>query len=69
MAVCTAVYGLVSYFGAWFDQNLLVTLGFAAYILLTYLCVFLIYRTKRRIDDKKLNEDLKLFQTQHKKRD
>ncbi len=68
MAVCTVLYGLVSYFGGWFDKKLPVTLGFAAYILVTYLCVFLIYRTKRRIDDKKLNEDLKLFQTEHRKK-
>ncbi|MBR3524669.1 MAG: DUF3021 family protein [Lachnospiraceae bacterium] len=67
MLLCTAVYGAVSYFCGWFEGKLLVTLCFAVYILLTYLCVFLIYRTKRKIDDKTLNEELKLFQTQHRK--
>lgn len=67
IAVCTGLYLLVSYFGGWFDRKLPVSLLLAAYILFTYLCVFLIYRTKRRIDDKNLNEELKLFQAGHKK--
>ncbi|WP_022762571.1 DUF3021 family protein [Butyrivibrio sp. AD3002] len=67
MIICTALYSVVSWFGNWFDRNIIVTLIFAVYILFTYFCVFLIYRSKRRIDDKKLNEDLKLFQTRHKK--
>ena len=67
MLLCTALYCAVGYFGGWFDKNLIVLLIFAAYILLTYICVFFIYKSKRRIDDKKLNEDLKLFQTEHKK--
>lgn len=67
MAVCTLVYTAVSWFGGWFEKNLLATLLFAAYILLAYFCVFFIYKSKRRIDDKKLNEELRLFQTEHKK--
>ena len=51
----------------WFAKDLLVTLLFAAYILLVYFCVYLIYKYKRKIDDKKLNEDLKFFQTSHQK--
>ncbi len=65
--VCTCIYLTVAFFGKWFDGNMYVLLGFAAYLLLTYFCVFLIYRSKRRIDDRKLNEDLKLFQASHKK--
>ena len=65
--ICTAVYSLLSYFLNWFDKNLWVTLGLAAYVLVTYICVILIYKTKRNIDDKKLNEDLALFKTEHKK--
>ena len=65
--ICTLIYGAVSFFGKWFDGNIIPTLILCAYILVTYLCVFLIYRSKRRIDDKKLNEDLRLFQTRHKK--
>lgn len=67
MVLCTALYTLVTWFGNMFDKNIPVTLGFAAYILLTYVCVYFIYKSKRRIDDKKLNEDLRLFQSNHKK--
>ena len=67
VAVCTLCYGALSYFLKWFDGKILVTLGFAAYMIVTYICVIIIYRTKRRIDDKKLNEDLAMFKTEHKK--
>ena len=67
VAVCTLCYGALSFFLKWFDRNILVTLGFAAYMIVTYICVIIIYRTKRRIDDKKLNEDLAMFKTEHKK--
>ena len=66
MILCTAVYCVLSYLFNWFDKNLLATALFAAYILLVYFCVYLVYKYKRQIDDKKLNEDLKLFQTRHK---
>ena len=69
MVGCTCVYCLLSWLFNWFNKNLLVTLIFAVYILLVYVCVYLIYKYKRIIDDKKLNEDLKLFQTEHKKED
>ena len=67
MIGCTAVYCIISYVFNWFAKDLLVTLLFAAYILLVYFCVYLIYKYKRKIDDKKLNEDLKFFQTSHQK--
>ncbi len=67
MGVCTVIYSLLSYFLKWFDKNIWVTVGFAAYVVVMYICVFFIYKSKRRIDDKKLNEDLKLFQAGHKK--
>lgn len=67
VAICTIVYGLISFIANWFERNILITLLFAGYILFTYVCVFLVYRSKRRIDDKRLNENLRLFQTEHKK--
>ena len=67
MVICTMIYTLVSFVGNWFDRKIVPSLILAAYILVMYLCVFFIYKTKRRIDDKKLNDDLKLFQTNHKK--
>lgn len=69
MAGCTVLYCILSWVFNWFNKDLLVTLLFAAYILLVYVCVFLIYKYKRIIDDKRLNEDLKLFQTEHQKED
>ena len=66
IAVCTTLYCLVSWFCGWFEKALPVTLMLAGYLLITYICVFFIYRSKRRIDDKKLNEELRLFQTEHK---
>lgn len=67
MVLCTIVYTFLSFLFNWFDKNILVSFLFGAYILLSYFCVYLIYKYKRIIDDKKLNEDLELFKTQHKK--
>lgn len=63
MILCTGLYSGMSFLCNWFERNTWVTVGFAFYIWIVYVCVFLIYLSKRRIDDKKLNEDLKLFQT------
>lgn len=67
MSLCTLIYSGLSYLLNWFDRNIFVTLGFAAYLIVTYICVILIYMTKRRIDDKKLNDELALFKNEHKK--
>ena len=67
MLICTLFYSLLSYFLSWFDRKIWMSLIFALYLLLAYFCVFLIYLFKRRIDDKVLNEELKLFQTEHQK--
>ena len=67
IAVCTFLYCVVLYLGRWFDRNLPATLLFALYLLITYICVIFVYRSKRRIDDKQLNEELRMFQTEHKK--
>ncbi|MBO4807396.1 MAG: DUF3021 family protein [Lachnospiraceae bacterium] len=65
--VCTMLYCLVSYFGNWFDKSIAITALLGLYLLITYVCVFFIYKSKREIDDKQLNEELRLFQTEHKK--
>ena len=67
MLICTLIYIVTSYLFSWFEKNIPATVLFAAYILLVYVCVFFIYKSKRRIDDKRLNEDLRLFQSEHKK--
>lgn len=63
--LCTIGYTLASYFLGWFRKSIPVTGGFAAYVVFSYLCAFFVYKSKRRIDDKILNNDLKLFQTRH----
>ena len=68
MVLCTTVYVALSWLFNWFDKSILATVLFAAYILIIYFCVYLVYKCKRNIDDKKLNEDLRLFQTEHTKK-
>ena len=67
MVICTVAYAVLSYLFRWFDRNILATVIFAAYLMLTYICVYFIYKSKRYIDDKRLNEDLRIFQSEHKK--
>ena len=67
MVICTAVYSALSYAFGWFDRKPMATIIFAAYLMLTYICVYFIYKSKRYIDDKRLNEDLRIFQSEHKK--
>lgn len=66
-AVCTVIYVAVSYVCKWFDRNLYVTIGFAGYIVFLYACVYLIYKCRRKIDDKILNAELELFKTKQEK--
>lgn len=67
MFFCSFLYAVISILGKWFDGNVLVSIGFAFYMLFAYVCVFLIYKLKREIDEKILNEDLKAFQERRKK--
>ena len=66
VGICSFAYGGLSYIFRWFNRSIPVTAGLIAYLVLTYICVILIYRTKRRIDDKKLNEELALFKTERR---
>lgn len=68
MFICTGTYVLLSFICGWFDRIWWVSAIYAVYWIVTYLCVFFIYRSKRRIDDKKLNEELRLFQAGHHKK-
>lgn len=60
--LCSFIYTLISYLGKWFDRNMAVSVGFFFYMMFAYFCAFLIYKFKRDIDEKILNEDLKAFQ-------
>lgn len=55
-------YSIVGHWGNWFDRKVGVAIGFWGYMVCAYLCTFLVYKIKRTIDARHLNEDLKLFQ-------
>lgn len=59
--ICTFIYTGVSYLFKWFDRNVIVSIGFVAYMVLVYICAYLVYKSKRKIDEKLLNNDLKAF--------
>ena len=66
MILCAGMDTGVSFLGKWFDRNVPVSIGFALYMMLVYLCAFLVYKCKRELDEKYLNEDLKAFQERRK---
>jgi len=61
--ICTLIYSLSSYFLGWFDKKIILTIGFAAYIVFTYVVVFILFKWRRKIDDKILNSELEIFKT------
>ena len=69
ICICTPLYAFVSYVCNWFDRNICVTIGFVLYVVLFYVCVYFVYRCRRRIDDKILNSDLEMFKAKAKKQD
>ncbi len=62
--ICAAVYTAISYLLSWYDRSVIVTTGFFAYMLLCYFCVFLIYKIRRDIDTRELNQELEAFKQQ-----
>ena len=60
--LCSAIYTFVAYVGGWFERQWLLHLVFFLFMELTYFCGFLLYRAKRNIDTKLLNEELRVFQ-------
>ncbi len=63
---CSLLYSAVSYLVGWFDRNLRVCVVFFFYIAFMYVCAFLVYKAKRSIDEKLLNDDLRTFQERRK---
>ena len=55
------VYAIAGHFCGWFDGKIAVCTGVGVYMVCVYLCTFLIYKIKRVIDAKMLNNDLKQF--------
>ena len=62
LLLCVGIYTAVSYLGGWFDRRISVTSFYALYMVLAYVCGFLVYKAKRILDAKQLNEDLRAFQ-------
>ena len=63
--LCVGIYTLVAWVCKWFDSFLLL-LFFTLYLCLAYVCAFLVYKIKRNLDSKALNEELKEFQERNK---
>lgn len=55
-------YALTAHWGNWFDKRIGIGIGFGIYMVGVYLTTFLMYKMKRAIDAKLLNESLKHFQ-------
>ena len=66
MILCSGIYTGVSYAAGWLDRRLPITIGFLAYMLFAYLCAFWVYKIRRNIDEKLLNQDLAAFQAREK---
>lgn len=56
------IYAVAGHLADWFDRSSAVAAGFFVYMVCMYLCTFLIYKIKRVLDAKMLNNDLKHFQ-------
>lgn len=62
LLLCAGIYTVVSWLGGWFDRHVSVTIFYALFMALAYVCGFLVYKVKRTLDAKQLNEDLRAFQ-------
>ena len=58
---CSGIYTAVAAMCGWFDQDKTMLVIFCVFMEFSYICVFLIYKIKRGIDTKMLNEDLRAF--------
>ena len=59
--LCGLIYTTASWFFGWFDKNLTVTIGFFLFVIFAYFCGFLVYKIRRTLESKALNNDLKAF--------
>ncbi len=62
LLLCVAIYTAASYLFGWFDRSMITTVIFSLFMALAYVCGFLVYKIKRTLDAKQLNEDLRAFQ-------
>lgn len=61
LLLCSILYTAASFFLKWFDRNLTATVCYFLYMLLCYVCIFLIYKLKRDFDTALLNQELEEF--------
>lgn len=64
--LCTTIYTGISHLGKWFDRNIWVEAGFWFYVAFVYVCAFFVYKAKRQIDDKIMNDELAMFKARPK---
>lgn len=60
--LCVCIFTAASYLGNWFDRDVLMTVLYALFMAVAYCGGFFIYKLKRELDEKQLNEDLRAFQ-------
>ena len=65
--LCALLYAGISYLFGWFDRKALITVGFACYFILIYVCIFFINKIKRMEDTKNLNTLLDNYKKGEKK--
>lgn len=59
--LCAACYTAASYFFNWYGRDKAATICFFCYLLLCYMCIFLVYKMKRDYDTTELNQELIKF--------
>lgn len=59
--LCGLIYTAASWFFGWFDKNVPVTIGFFVFVVFAYFCGFWVYKIRRILESKALNNDLKAF--------
>ena len=57
---------VLSYVCKWFDRSIGISIGFTFYMGFMYVCCFWLYKIRRRIDEKIMNQNLKQFQSREK---
>lgn len=64
---CAALYAAVSHLLGWFGRSPAAAVCFFFFMILCYVCVFLIYKLKRDIDTALLNRELEQFKSRREK--
>lgn len=62
LVFCSLLYTGASWLFGWFDRQVGWTIGFLGYTLFEYVGAVWVYRVRRKIDEKLLNEELRAFQ-------